>query len=143
MRCKQSEDNNALYEADTDPSLSAVTAPIPGEYLPSEMPFQNSPTSLSKGMALVRKINRLLHLAAVVLSLLLFTRFLLTFFVLNSSLFSQWVFLLSMPLYEPFHHLLPLFSRGEFIIDSSVLIAILVYIVLLKLLSHLLKIIVE
>ena len=118
----------ALYSAVTEPALPSITTPIPRIALAHESWMRRALHGIADFFAfLIKKINQLLALGLAVLLLLLFARFILSFFHLTGSQFSSWVFLLSTPLITPFENLLrPLPYRG-YTIDVSTLIAILVY----------------
>ena len=117
-----------LYDDQTDPRLRSMTRPLPGEYL-SPDPWSRR---ASRGMraffeALIFKIRQLLSLVFTIVTLLLLCRFLLKFFGITSSLFAQWIYMLSAPLVFPFDNLLPILSYGMYHIEVTTLVAILVY----------------
>jgi uncharacterized protein YggT (Ycf19 family) len=93
-------------------------------------------------IAVVQKFNRLLGFGVLLLVLLLLTRFLLHFFILSNSLFTQWTMQLTSPFIYPFSGLLPMIPYDHYVIDASTLVAILVYVVLLKLVTSFLNMLV-
>lgn len=131
-RRRQSADSYLLYNDVTEPMLRNFTTPIPRIVLPRESGIQRVLRGLRTFFsAIINKVNQLLALALAVLLLLLFTRFILTYFNFSGTggplSFSHWVFLLSSPLVVPFQNMLPVLSLNGYIIDVSMLIAILVY----------------
>ncbi|HEX9133742.1 MAG TPA: YggT family protein, partial [Ktedonobacteraceae bacterium] len=131
-RRRQSADRYLLYNDVTEPMLSNFTTPIPRIELPRESGVQRIVRGLGTFFsAIINKVNQLLALALAVLLLLLFTRFILTYFNFTSTggplSFSHWVFLLSTPLVVPFQNMLPALHFNGYVIDVSLLIAILVY----------------
>ena len=146
MRSKWPGENDIYmpYNTNTEPVLSSITAPIPISHLPREA----WSSRFSRGfrntiVAIVRKINQLLALALSVLSLLLFTHFLLSFFDITTSLFARWISLLSAPLLLPFNNLLPPLPYSGYMIDVSTLVAIVVYIVAVTIVRQFLKVLVN
>ncbi len=132
------------YSTHTDPTLFSITAPIPISHLPRESWLQRCGRALKRFViALVRKVNQLLGLALSVLLLLLFTRFLLNFFGISTSLFAYWISLVSAPLLLPFNNLLPPLPYGGYMIDISTLIAIVVYIMAVTIVRQFLKVLVN
>jgi hypothetical protein len=119
-----------LYSGNTDPFLTQATAPIPANQFPR-------PSWLARFwygvgnifVAIIRKINQLLATTLTAVLLLLLMRATLTFFSLTTSLFSQWVYMLSAPLIIPFNNMLPVVPYGEFHIEASTLFAMAVYLV--------------
>lgn len=131
-RRRQSADSYLLYNDVTEPMLPNITTPIPRIALPRESWMQRVLRGLGAFFsAIINKINQLLALSLAVLLLLLFTRFILSFFGFTSTggqySFSHWVFFLSAPLVVPFQNMLPALPYDSYTIDVSTLIAILVY----------------
>lgn len=141
---RRSVDHYSLYNDVTEPILSPITTPVPPIFLPRESwlqrVFRGMGTFLS---VIIHKINQLLGLALATLLLLLFTRFILTFFGFSSDggtlSFSYWVFYLSTPLVIPFRNIPPL-PYNSYIIDVSTLIAILVYAIGITIVRQFLKV---
>jgi uncharacterized protein YggT (Ycf19 family) len=129
---RNTDDHSHLYSQDTEPALFTMTAPLPANYrLPGETWLQRFLQGIGHFIAaIIHKCNQILGLALAVLLLLLFTRVLLVFFALKTSLFAQWVFLLSDPLVMPFNNFLPVLPYEGFLIDTSTLVAIIVYFLL-------------
>lgn len=150
-----------LYNDLTQPGASDDTAPMPaaGSYYPTTMPtnwYAQPSTQLMLGgndlqgprsgvqkksvsQILRQKLNQLLNLALLVVILLLATRFLLIFFKVTASMFTQWVYTISGPLAMPFTNLVPLTKYNGYRVDSTILIAIGFYIVVRLLLTLLLR----
>ncbi len=132
-RRRQSTDTYWLYNDVTEPMLpSNFTTPIPRYALPRESWIQRVLRGLRNLFAaIINKVNQLLALFLAVLLLLLFTRFILSFYGFTSTggqlSFSHWVFYLSTPLVVPFQNMLPTLPFNGYIIEVSTLIAILVY----------------
>ncbi len=130
-RRRQSANSYMFYNEATEPMLPAITSPIPRNALPRESWMQR----VSRGLGtffrtIINKVNQLLALALATLLLLLFTRFILSFFQFSSGSsfsFSYWVFFLSAPLIAPFQNLFPALPFNGYIIEVSTLIAILAY----------------
>lgn len=142
-RRTQEHNNITLHTANTDPFLPRMTQPIPLSQLPRASWGRRFLWGLGNFFAaVVRKINQLIGFALAVLLLLLFTRFLLTFFELNTSLFAHWIFLLSAPLVFPFDGLVASFPYNGYIIDGTILIAIVVYALVVTLIRQFLKVLV-
>ncbi len=132
-RRRQSTDSYWLYNDVTEPMLpSNITTPIPRFALPRESWIQRVLRGLGTFFsAIINKVNQLLALSLAVLLLLLFARFILSFYGFTSTggqfSFSHWVFFLSTPLVVPFQNMLPTLPFNGYTIDVSTLIAILVY----------------
>ena len=99
--------------------------------------------------AIINKVNQLLALALAVLLLLLFTRFILSFFnfTFTSSggpfSFTYWVFFLSTPLVTPFQNILPKpLPYNGYSIEVTTLIAILAYAIGITIIRQFLKVLV-
>lgn len=134
--------NNILYNDDTEPGMPTVTAPLPERFILRESGSRRFFRGVGDFfVAVIRKFNQLLSLALAVVLLLLVGRFLLTLFGLKTSLFAQLIFFLGAPLTIPFDNFLPITSYNGFLIDGSILVAMLVYILLRILISRLLKIV--
>jgi hypothetical protein len=161
----QDKDNGyLLYNDFTQPGANEDTAPIPavpatGNYYPTTMStnwyaqpstqlllggneLQGSRSAVRKksvSQILRQKLNQLLNLVLLVVILLLATRFLLIFFKVTASMFTQWVYTASKPLAMPFTNLVPLANYNGYRVDSTILIAIGFYIVVRLLLILLLR----
>src|SRR5438876_4276845 len=99
---RRSADHYSLYNDVTEPILSTITTPMPRIALPRESWLQRVFHGLGTFLSfIINKINQLLALALATLLLLLFTRFILSFFGFSSNggsfSFSHWVFYLSAP----------------------------------------------
>jgi hypothetical protein len=146
-RRRQPADHYSLYNDVTEPMLPTFTTPIPRIALPRESwllrVFRGLGTFLS---FIINKVNQLLALALATLLLLLFTRFILSFFHFSSSVepfsFLYWVFFLSTPLVIPFQNMLPVLPYNGYSIDVSTLIAILVYAIGITIVRQFLKVLV-
>lgn len=144
-RRRQSADSYLLYNDVTEPMLPNITTPIPRIELPRESGIQRVLRGLGTFFsAIINKVNQLLALALAVLLLLLFTRFILTYFDFSSNggplSFVHWVFLLSTPLVVPFQNMFPALLFNGYIIDVSTLIAILVYAIGITVVRQFLKV---
>ncbi|GHO43909.1 YggT family protein [Ktedonospora formicarum] len=113
--------------ATTDNWWPDSTAPLPVNY--QQQPWHRRALWVMGNIcaAIVRKINQVLGFLLWILTLLLIVRFLLTFFSLSRSLFSQWIFIASTPFMLPFTSFLPITRFNAYSIDGSVLVAIGVY----------------
>ncbi len=146
-RRRQSTDHYSLYNDVTEPMLSTITTPMPRIALPHESWLQRVLRGLGIFFsAIINKVNQLLALALAVLLLLLFTRFILSFFHFSSSgepfSFSYWVFFLSTPLVIPFQNMLPVLPYNGYSIEVTTLIAILVYTIGITIIRQFLKVLV-
>ncbi len=144
-RRRQSADRYLLYNDVTEPMLPNITTPIPRIALPRESWIQRVSRALGTFFStIINKVNQLLALVLAVLLLLLFTRFILSFFNFSSNggplSFSHWVFLLSTPLVVPFQNMLPALPLNSYTIDVSTLIAILVYAIGITIVRQFLKV---
>src|SRR5919109_121894 len=119
---RQSADHYSLYNDVTEPMLSTITTPMPRIALPRE----SWPQRVFRGLGtlisvIIDKVNQLLALALATLLLLLFTRFILSFFGFSSNggplSFSHWVFFLSAPLVVPFQNMLPVLPYNGYSIE--------------------------
>ena len=145
MRNKQGhqEDPYSSYNAITEPFPTSITAPIPITHFPQESWSERFLRGVRMFLvALVRKINQLLSLGLAVLVLLLLTHFLLTFFGITTGLFTLWVSFICAPLLFPFNNMVPPLLYSGYIIDSSTLIAIVVYIIVVTVIRKFLKVLV-
>ncbi len=129
---RQPADHYSLYNDATEPMLSTITTPMPRIFLLRESWLHRVFRSLGTFFSvIINKVNQLLALALAVLLLLLFTRFILSFFHFSISggpfSFSYWIFFLSTPLVVPFQNMLPALPYYGNSIEVTTLIAILVY----------------
>src|SRR5215831_12187270 len=95
-RQRQSANSYMFYNEATEPVLPAITTPIPRNALPRESWMHRIFRGLGTFFhTIFTKINQLLALALATLLLLLFTRFVLSFFHFSSSgssySFSYWI----------------------------------------------------
>lgn len=138
---QRANDDFTLYSENTEPTLPTATAPLPANYLFLRESWW---TRFFRGVgnfvaAVIRKINQVLALALLATLLLLSTRFLLAFFALKTSLFTQWMYGLSEPLIVPFNGFLPPQSYDGYLIDVSTLVAIVAYTIVVLLVRQFLK----
>ena len=145
-RRRQSTDHYSLYNDVTEPMLATITTPMPRIALPRESWLQRVFRGLGTFLSvIINKVNQLLALALATLLLLLFARFILSFFGFSSNgeslSFSHWVFFLSAPLVVPFQNI-PTQSYHSYTIDVSTLIAILVYAIGITIVRQFLKVLV-
>jgi hypothetical protein len=146
-RRRQSAHSYMFYNESTEPVLPAITTPIPRIALPRESWIQRIFRGLGAFFrTIINKVNQLLALSLATLLLLLFTRFILSFFNFSSSgsssSFSYWVFLLSTPPIVPFQNLFPTLPFNGYTIEVSTLIAILVYTLGITIIRQFLKVLV-
>lgn len=121
----------ALYSEDTDPGFINVTRPIPEYHLPRESRAQRFWRATRRTSSLVvRKIDQLLTFALNILLLILLIRFLLIGFGLTTSLFTHWIYVLSVPFIIPFVNFMPALHYGGFVIDLSTIAAMIAYVIL-------------
>src|SRR5690348_6799273 len=151
---RRSADHYSLYNDVTEPALSTITTPMPPIGPPRETWLQRVFRGLGTFLsAIINKVNQLLALALATLLLLLFTRFILSFFGFSSNgeslSFSHWVFFLSAPLIVPFQNIpslsfqnIPFLPNGSYTIEVSTLIAILVYAIGITIVRQFLKVLV-
>ncbi len=147
LRRRQTADRYSLYNDATEPILTTITTPMPRIALPHKSWLQRVLHGLGTFFsAIINKVNQLLALALAVLLLLLFTRFLLSFFHFSSSCgsfsFSYWVYFLSTPLVIPFQNMLPALPYNGYSIEVTTLIAILVYAIGITIIRQFLKVLV-
>ena len=121
---------HGVYNQATDPFMRSVAVPMTATtpYILKETRGQRIQRNI-KGFfaAIVRKFNQLLGLGLTVLLLLLFTRFILNFFEITTSVFTGWVSTLTAPLVYPFENLAPALLYKGFSIDVTTLVAIVVW----------------
>jgi len=139
-------DENTVYTMHnqaTDPLMRSVTTSQSAPYILKETRGQRfQRTMKSVFAAIVRKINQLIGLALAVLLLLLFTRFLLNFFEITTSVFTSWIHLLTAPLVYPFENLVPALPFNGFSIDVTTLVAIVVWTIVVSLVRQFIRILV-
>lgn len=117
-----------VYNQATDPLLRGVTAPMPAPYVLRETRGQRMQRGIKSFFAAVfRKINQLIGLAWAVLLLLLFTRFILHFFEITTSVFTGWITTVTAPIVYPFENLVPALPYNGFSIDITTVVAIVVW----------------
>ncbi len=129
---RQRFDNDAtfhtVYSQATDPLMRNVTTQIPAPYAIQETRGQRIKRGVKNFFAAVfRKLNQFIALALAVGLLLLFTRFLLHFFEITTSIFTGWINFVTEPLVYPFENLVPAQPFISFIIDVNILVAIVVW----------------
>ncbi len=144
-RWRQPAEHYSLYNDATEPMLSTITTPMPRLALPRESWLQRVFRGLETFFSvIINKVNQLLALTLAVLMLLLFTRFILSFFHFSISggpfSFSYWVFFLSTPLVIPFQNMLPALPYYGNSIEVTTLIAILVYTMGITIIRQFLKV---
>ena len=139
-------DDNTLYSMHnqaTDPLMRSVTPPLSTPYILKETRGHRVKRTIKSMFAAVfRKINQLIGLALTVLLLLLFTRFLLNFFEITTSVFTGWIHLLTDPLVYPFENLVPSLPFNGFSIDVTTLVAIVVWTIAVLLVRQFIRILV-
>jgi hypothetical protein len=151
---RRSADHYSLYNDVTEPMLPTATSPMPRIALPHESWLLRVFRGLGALLSfIINKVNQLLALALATLLLLLFTRFILSFFGFSGDggpfSFSYWVFFLSTPLVVPFRNIhplppqnIPFLPYNSYTIDVSTLIAILVYAIGVTMVRQFLKVLV-
>jgi len=108
--------------------MRSVTAPMPAPYILKETRGQRIQRNVKSFLAAVlRKFNQLIGLGLAVLLLLLFTRFILNFFGITTSVFTSWITTLTAPIVYPFQGLVPTLPYNGFSIDVTTLVAIVVW----------------
>ncbi len=141
----RNDDNtmHSMHNQATDPLMRSVTTPFSAPYILKETRSQRfQRTMKSVFAAIVRKINQLIGLALVVLLLLLFTRFILNFFEITTSVFTAWIHLLTAPLVYPFENLVPALPFNGFSIDVTTLVAIVIWTIAVLLVRQFIRILV-
>src|ERR1700730_18337412 len=124
----------ALYNEDTDPGFINVTAPIPEYHLPRETRSQRLwRITRHAAILVVRKINQLLTFVLNVLLLILLIRLILIGLGLTTSLFTHWIYVISVPFIIPFENFMPALHYGGFVIDLSTIAAMIAYVILVAL----------
>ena len=119
---------HSMYNQATDPLMRGGTVPTPAPYILKETRGQRIQRNVKSFFAaIVRKLNQLIGLGLVVLLLLLFTRFLLDFFEITTSVFTSWISTLTAPIVYPFVGLVPAIPYKGFSIDVTTLVAIVVW----------------
>ena len=144
-RRRQPTDHYSLYNDATEPMLPTSTTPMPRIALPREAWIQKVLRGLGTFFsAIINKVNQLLALVLAVLLLLLFTRFILSFFHYTGSggpfSFTYWVFFLSTPLVTPFQNILLPLPYNGYSIEVTTLIAILAYAIGITIIRQFLKV---
>jgi len=118
------------YNETTEPAMDKLAPTLSTNYYLREASFQRPLHGLSKVLsAIVRKVNQLLGFAFAMLLLLLLARFLLTLFGLTSSMIVHWIYTASDILLIPFDNFLPKLPYQGLMVDGSVLVAMVAYIV--------------
>ena len=139
----RNDDNtvHGMYNQATDPLMRSV--PLSTPYILKETRGQRIQRTIKSVFAAIfRKINQLMSLALAVLLLLLFTRFLLNFFEITTSVFTGWVHLLTAPLVYPFENLVPALPFNGFSIDVTTLVAIIVWTIAVLLVRQFIRVLV-
>ena len=133
--------HTSMHNQATDPLMRSVTPQLSTPYILKETRGQRF-QRVTKNIfaAIFRKINQLIGLGLAILLLLLFTRFLLNFFEITTSVFTGWVHLLTDPLVYPFENLAPSLPYNGFIIDVTTLVAIVVYTIVVMLVRQFIRI---
>lgn len=137
-------DYNDITEPLVAQVLPSATGPLPPyTALPQQTWGERATRRLSRFFtSVVNKIRQLLALALLVAWLLLAGRFLLIFFALTHSVFSQWVFYAASPLMFPFNNLIPPFLYSNHVIDISTLVAVAVSMAVVLIVRRFLRILV-
>ncbi len=131
----------SMHNQATDPSMRRVTTQLGTPYVLKETRGQRvQRATKSVFAAIFRKINQLIGLGLTVLLLLLFTRFLLNFFGISTSVFTGWVHFLTDPLVYPFENLAPTLPFNGFSIDVTTLVAIVVWTIAILLVRQFIRI---
>ena len=139
----RNDDNTVMHNQSTDPFMRSVTAPLSTPYVIRETRGQRfQRITKSVFAAIFRKINQLIGLALAVLLLLLFTRFLLNFFEITTSVFTGWIHQLTAPLVYPFENLVPALPYNGFSIDVTTLVAIVVWAIAILLVRQFIRVLV-
>ncbi len=134
---------HSMHNQATDPHMRSVTTPLSTPFVLKETRGQRiQRTTKSVFAAIVRKINQLIGLGLAVLLLLLFTRFLLNFFEITTSVFTGWIHVLTDPLVYPFENLVPSLPFNGFSIDVTTLVAIVVWTIAVMLVRQFIRILV-
>ena len=134
---------HTMHNQATDPFMRSVTAPLSTPYILKETRGQRIQRTIKSVFAAIfRKINQLIGLALAVLLLLLFTRFLLNFFEITTSVFTGWSHLLTAPLVYPFENLVPALPFNGFSIDVTTLVAIVVWTIAVLLVRQFIRILI-
>ncbi len=134
---------HGMHNQATDPFMRSVTAPLSTPYILKETRGQRIQRTIKSVFAAIfRKINQLMSLALAVLLLLLFTRFLLNFFEITTSVFTGWIHLLTAPLVYPFENLVPALPFNGFSIDVTTLVAIVVWTIAVLLVRQFIRILI-
>ncbi|GAC1397510.1 MAG: hypothetical protein NVS4B12_07850 [Ktedonobacteraceae bacterium] len=127
----RNDDNtvHGMYNQATDPLMRSAT---PTMYTTPVILKETRGQRVQRRMksffaAVFRKLNQLIGLALAVLLLLLFTRFLLNFFEITTSVFTSWIHMLTAPIVYPFENLVPSLPWNGFSIDITTLVAIVVW----------------
>ncbi len=133
----------SMHNQATDPAMRRVTTQLATPYILKETRGQRvQRVTKSVFAAIFRKINQLIGLGLAMLLLLLFTRFLLNFFEITTSVFTGWVHFLTDPLVYPFENLAPSLPYNGFVIDITTLIAIVAWTIAVMLVRQFIRILV-
>jgi hypothetical protein len=89
--------------------------------------------------AAISKLDQFLNLVFTVIILLLLTRFLLRFFNVTASLFTRWIYKLSVPLILPFNNLGPILPYNHYHIETFTVVAIVAYCIVRMLIGKFLR----
>ncbi len=90
--------------------------------------------------AVLRKVYQLLALALIIDLLLLFSRFMLHFFGITTSIFTSWAYQVTNPIIYPFDNLVSPIAYNGFSIDITTIIAAAASIVVFMIVRRLLQI---
>lgn len=142
-----SNDDNmvhGMHNQATDPLMRSVT---PTMHTTPVILKETRGQRIQRGVksffaAVFRKVNQLIGLALVVLLLLLFTRFLLNFFEITTSVFTGWISTLTAPIVYPFENLVPALPWNGFSIDVTTLVAIVVWTIAVLIVRQFLRVLV-
>jgi len=139
----RNDDNtiHGMYNQATDPAMRSVTTPMSTPYILKETRGQRiQRVTRSFFAAVFRKLNQLIGLALAVLLLLLFTRFILNFFEITTSVFTGWIHMLTAPLVYPFENLVPALPYNGFSIDVTTLIAIVAWTIVVMIVRQFIRV---
>lgn len=144
------EQPRTFHSGNTDPFLPQLTAPLSPLTLSGQLPEQPQTRMQRFGHGLhlllnwlVRKINQILWFALLILQLALVARFIFDAFNDTTSLFAHWVMQLTDLVTLPFTGIAPTMPYYGYLINVSVLVAIVVYFLAVLLVTRFLKMLVD
>lgn len=110
------------HNEDTDPMLHRVTL---APHWPPKRTFGEQVSRFLTNV--VKKINQLLGLVLLLVTLLFLVRLFLVGIGSTHSLFSGWILFLSTPLIMPFNNILPNITYMGYLIESATVCAVVAY----------------